>query len=299
MANVLITGGSGLIGRHLSAVLLHSGYNIGHLTRKPADNSGEIKQFSWDIASGKIDSEAILWSDHIIHLAGETVGQRWTKPAKEQILNSRIDSTKLLISQLKKQNHQLKSFISASALGFYGDDTGNNLLTEKSPKGSGFLSDVTSAWETAVDRVNNYADRVVKLRIGMVLAKEGGALAKMATPIKWGIGSALGSGKQWLSWIHLDDLCRVILWALIESKEGVYNCVAPNPVTNKDFTKKLANQLKRPVFLPPVPKLVLKMLLGEMAVLALGSNKAMPVALQKEGFSFEFETVEKALASLV
>jgi uncharacterized protein (TIGR01777 family) len=299
MANVLITGGSGLVGKHLSAVLLHSGHSVGHLTRRKLVVNDEIKLFLWDVGKSEIDETAIPWADHIIHLAGETVGQRWLKSTKEQILRSRVDSTKLIIKQLKNTNHQVKSFISASAIGYYGANTGEEVLSENAHSGEGFLPEVATAWEASVDGVKDYVKHVVKIRIGIVLAKDGGALTKMALPVRWGIGSPLGSGKQWMSWIHINDLCRIFLMAVEKSIQGVYNAVAPNPVTNKDFTKKLAYQLKRPLFLPPVPEFALKMLLGEMSILVIGGNKALPIALQKEGFSFEFNTIEKALASLL
>ncbi len=299
MARVLITGGSGLIGRHLTPLLLRQGHEVAHLTRNPHYRPGDIKSFRWDVGQQAIDPAAIPWAEHIIHLAGESVGQRWTKGVKNRILHSRIASTELLRNQLAATRHHLQSFISASALGFYGDNTGNTLLTEASPRGEGFLADVVYAWEAAVDRTAPHADRVVKIRIGVVLAKEGGALPKMLAPVTWGVGAALGSGRQWLSWLHVEDLCRIFLLALTQPLQGVYNGVGPNPVTNKDFTQKLAKQVKRPLFLPPVPSFALRLLLGEMAVLALGGNRAQPAALIEEGFTFTYAGLEPALANLL
>ena len=298
MYNLLITGGSGLIGRHLTALLQSRGYTVGHLTRLKTNNLANSKLFVWDVDMGVIDEDAIPWADHIIHLAGETVGQRWTKKVKQKILQSRVDSTLLIVDQLKNSDHHLESFISASAIGYYGDDTGDKLLIEESPQGDGFLPNVTARWEDAADTASNYTARLVKIRIGIVLSKDGGALEKMAMPIKWGVGSALGNGKQWLSWIHINDLCNMFLYALEEPLAGVYNGVGLNPVTNGEFTKMLAHQLKRSIILPKVPAFVLKLMLGEMSVLALGSNRAEPVAFLKEGFTFEFAKLEEALKSL-
>jgi len=299
MPNVLITGGSGLIGNHLTRMLLNKDYKVGHLTRSDAKKPDNIKLFTWDVDNGEIDEHAIPWADHIIHLAGETVGQRWTKSAKQKILKSRVDSTLLVVEQLKQSNHQLKSLICASAVGYYGDDTRDKLLTEESSQGKGFLADVVANWEAAADSGVNYTERLVKIRLGIVLSKEGGALSKMAMPIKWGVGSALGSGKQWLSWIHINDLCKMFLQAIEEPLHGVFNGVGPEPINNSGFTKMLASQLNRPLILPKVPALALKLILGEMSVLALGSNKVEPVAFLKEGFTFEFAKLSEALKSLV
>ena len=299
MANVLITGGSGLLGKHLTALLLGKGYNVGHLTRSVGKDLDNIRTFSWNVDIGEIDEQAIPWADHIIHLAGETVGQRWTKSAKQKILQSRVNSTLLLVKQLKECNHRLKSLIGASAIGYYGADTKDKLLIEESPKGDGFLADVVADWEATVDTAADYADRLVKIRIGILLTKKGGAMAKMAMPIRLGLGSALGSGKQWLSWIHINDLCNMFVSAIEKPIHGVFNGVGPKPVTNYDFTRLLAQKLNRPLILPRVPAPVLKLMLGEMSVLALGSNRVEPVAFLKEGFTFGFPSLDEALESLV
>ena len=299
MSNVLITGGSGLIGRHLSALLLSKGYIVGHFTRSSAKELDNIKLFTWDVENGEIDEHAIPWADHIIHLAGETVGQRWTKSTKHKILQSRVASTKLIVEQLKKNDHHLKSLICASAIGYYGAETGDKFLSEESPQGDGFLAEVVANWESTADTGVNYTERLVKIRTGIVLTENGGALAKMVMPIKLGVGSALGSGEQWMSWIHIEDLCNMYVKAVEEPLHGIFNGVGPNPVSNKAFTKILAHQLKRPILLPRVPAFVLKLMLGEMSVLALGSNRVAPVAFLKEGFTFGFPELEAALESLL
>jgi uncharacterized protein (TIGR01777 family) len=298
MSNILISGGSGMIGSRLSEMLLLAGHSVGILTRYRANKAGKIRKFVWDIENQEIDKEAIPWADHVIHLAGESVGQRWTKRKKSEILDSRIASTNLITNEFRKGT-KVQSFISASAIGYYGDDTGSDILTESSMKGSGFLADVVEQWEEAVDGAEAYVDKVVKVRIGIVLSKKGGALSKMALPIKWGVGSALGNGQQWMSWVHLDDLCRMFLYVIENPVSHVVNGVSPNPITNKEFTKLVAKKLNRPLFLPRTPEIALKILFGEMAVLALGSNKVMPAAFNKEGFTFEYRTLPDALDSLL
>jgi uncharacterized protein (TIGR01777 family) len=299
MSNVLITGGSGLVGKKISELLMSKGYSVGHLTRSVSQKSDNLKRFFWDVENGIIEENAVPWADHIIHLAGETVGQRWTKSAKQKILQSRVDSTLLLAEHLKKNAHHLKSFICASAIGYYGEDTGDKLLIEESPLGNGYLADVAANWESAADAATSFTDRMVKIRIGIVLSKEGGALDKMVLPIKWGVGSALGSGNQWMSWIHINDLSNMFLYALEKPIQGVFNGVGLNPVINNDFTRILAHHLRRPLILPNVPASVLKLMLGDMSILALGSNKVEPVAFLKEGFTFEFTKLDEALESLI
>jgi uncharacterized protein (TIGR01777 family) len=298
MSNILITGGSGLIGSQISDLLISSGYNVGHLTRSPEKKSASAKMFGWNIDRQEIDQEAIPWADHIIQLAGETVGQLWTESKKKKILDSRIASISLINKELSKGS-KVKSIISASGIGYYGDDTGSNVLTEDSPKGSGFLSDVVNQWEAVADEAKSYVDKVVKIRIGIVLSADGGALEKMIMPIKWRVGSSFGSGKQWMSWIHITDLSRIFLEAIKNPVPPIINGVSPNPVTNEEFTKILAKKLHRHLILPAVPKFALRMLLGEMSILALGSNKVIPASFQKEGFTFEYKTLPEALDSII
>lgn len=293
--NVLITGGTGLVGGMLTSILQSRGYKVGILTRSKKGRPG-IKEFLWNVKDMHIDHEALAWADHIIHLAGENVGQRWTKAVKDRILTSRINSTKLLYEELRG-DYDIKSFVSASAIGYYGDSQDKE-VNEKSPKGSGFLADVVQKWESAVEEVKPYVDRLVKLRIGIVLTSDGGALEKMVLPVRLGLGSPLGSGQQWMSWIDVMDLCNMFVYALENPIKGTYNAVAPEPVTNKTMTKALGRQLNRPVFLPNVPEFVLKLALGEMSWIALTGSKVSCAAIQEEGFKFEFETLEKSLGHL-
>ena len=293
--NVLITGGAGLVGSLLTSLLQSRGYQVGILTRKVRNRAG-IKEFEWNVDDMHIDHEALTWADHIVHLAGENVGQRWTKSVKKRILTSRLKSTQLLYEELRS-GYEIKSFISASAIGYYGDSQQKE-VNEKSPKGLGFLADVVQQWENAVEEIKPFVDRLVKLRIGIVLTSEGGALAKMTLPVRYGIGSPLGSGQQWMSWIDINDLCRMFVFALENPIKGTYNAVAPEPVTNKMMTRALAEQFNRPVILPKVPAFALKIALGEMSSMVLEGSKVSCAAIQAEGFTFEFVTLEKSLGHL-
>jgi uncharacterized protein (TIGR01777 family) len=298
MANVLITGGSGLVGGAITEKLKSENYKVAFLTRRINKNLKDVEQFLWDPAKQVLDTDAIKWADHIINLAGESVAQRWTSEARTRILNSRVDGTTLLKSHLAGREKPIKSFISASAIGYYGTNTGDAQITESTVPGDDFLAEVVKKWEQAIDGCQPFTERLVKIRIGLVLAAQGGALEKVAQPIKFGLGAPLGSGKQWMSWIHLNDLSNMFVSSLTSDRSGVFNGVAPNPVTNKEFTKLVAKQLHRPLILPNVPGFALKILLGEMSSIVLGGNKVMPVAFQKEEFKFEYNRLEDALSNL-
>lgn len=295
--NVLITGGSGLVGQTLTSILEEKGFEVAILSRSVKPGS-KIRQFLWDVDKGQIDQAALSWADHIVHLAGETVGQRWTKATKERILSSRIKSTELLYEELRTGDYNIKSFVSASAIGYYGD-TGESEVNEQSAIGEDYLADVVQQWENAVEKVKPYVENLAKLRIGIVLSAKGGALEKMVLPIRWGVGSPLGSGKQWMSWIDLEDLCQMFAFAIEQGLNRTYNAVAPYPVTNKVMTKAIARQLSRPVWLPNVPAFALKTILGEMSSIVLTGSKVSSLAIQKEGFKFEHETIESSLAHLL
>lgn len=296
-SKILITGGTGLVGTRLSEKLTKMGHKITHLSRR-ANPDAKYPALKWDIENGEIDPEA-LQVDHIIHLAGAGVGdQKWTPRRKEIIYNSRIDSTKLLFEKVKASGNPLKSFLSASAVGYYGMDTGDQLMTEGSPGADDFLARVTADWEKAAKGFESINIPLTYLRIGVVLSSQGGALVKMAQPVKFGAGAALGSGKQYISWIHIDDICEMIIWLLANKKEGIYNGVAPNPVTNAEITKAIAQTLKKPLFLPAVPAFVLKMMLGELSSIALGGNKVSAQKLQDEGFEFQFNDIRSALSDI-
>lgn len=295
---ILITGASGLIGARLTELLLLQGHEVLHVGR--SQRPGRIPSYAWDVEKGTIDTRAIDSVDAIIHLAGAGIAdKRWTTARKKEILDSRVQSTGLLHDVLRKGNHQVKAFVSASAIGYYGSGDENELFTEASPAGIDFLAQVTKQWEEASEKINSLDIRVVKLRIGIVLSEKGGALKSMATPVKLGLGAVLGTGMQYLSWIHLDDLCAAFMKAVEDnSMRGVYNAVAIQPATNRELTRAIAKILKRPLWLPALPAFVLKLMLGEMAALVTTGSKVSSEKIQKAGLRFTFTELESALRDL-
>jgi uncharacterized protein (TIGR01777 family) len=300
MDNVLITGGTGLLGSRLTELLLQSGYSVTYLSRS-GGKEGDIRKFAWEPSEGKMDLDALLDVDYIVNLAGAGVfDHKWNKEYKEEIVASRVNATHLIYEKLKGRSKWPKAFVTASAIGYYGADTGERLNTEESPVGEDFLAGVCRQWETAANYVESLGIRTVKIRIGIVLSKKGGALEKLEATVKRGAGAVLGSGKQFVSWIHIDDLCRLFIKALKdESMGGIYNGVAPNPVTNEELTKALGEVLHKPIILPSVPAFALKLMLGaERAETILGSSKVSPAKALKAGFKFEYEELKSALSSL-
>ena len=298
--NVLITGGSGLVGKNLTRLLIERGYRVAHLSRSFGSVEG-VKVYKWDIERGIIDDEALAEADYLVHLAGAGIAdERWTEKRKIEIIGSRTKSIELIAKELQGRPYHIKAFVSASAIGFYGADRGDEPLTERSTSGADFLAHVTRSWENAAELIENIGIRTVKFRIGVVLSTEGGALPKIANPIKYGVGAALGTGKQWVSWIHIEDLCNMMIEALENSNwEGVYNAVAPNPVTNSDLTRQIANTLSRPLILPNVPAFTLRMAFGKMADVILGSNKVINERIMKEtNFKYNFLDLNSAIDNL-
>ena len=272
---VLITGGTGLIGTRLAEMLIDSGYEVALLSREPAKSS-HYRSFRWDPRAGTIDEAAVHYPDYIVNLAGASVSDgKWTDERKRDIMTSRLGGLALLHRELAKPGHHVKAFISASAIGVYGD-TAEAVLTEETPAGlptHDFLADVAHQWELAAAPVAALGIRTVIPRIGIVLSTEGGALPQMARPMKLGAGAVLGSGKQFMSWVHLDDLCRLFITMLeAPAWRGTYNAVAPNPVTNLQFTETLAQVLHRRLLLPKVPAFGLKLAMGEMSEIVLASQ---------------------------
>ena len=299
--HVLITGGSGLVGSRLTELLLAQNYSVSHLSRSPGNPSSPVTTYQWDIKKQSIDPQALAEADYVIHLAGAGVAdQRWTDERKQAILSSRTESTKLLHDAIAQEPSTIKAFVSASAIGIYGADTGEKLLTEESPAASDFLANVVAHWEAAVDAVEALGIRTVKYRIGIVLSPDGGALPPIARTVRWGVGAPLGSGEQYLSWIHIDDLCRLFIYALEnEQVAGVYNAVGPQPVTNQQLTQAVARALHRPLWMPNVPGFALKLALGELATAVLGGNRVSCQKIEDAGFGHKFDKVEVALADLL
>lgn len=298
---VLITGGTGMIGRRLTELLLEKGFNVSYLSRQKEiiDN---VKVFRWDISKKYIEDGALETADYVVCLAGAGIADaRWTEKRKKEIVESRTKGIELIASELQSRAFNVKACVAASGIGFYGADTGNEHLNEEAPSGTDFIAHTTRQWERASELLGNIKIRTTVLRIGVVLSDRGGALPKMVSPIRWGIGAALGTGKQWISWIHIDDLCRIIIEAL-ENKnwKGTYNAVAPNPVTNLEFTRQIADNLNRPLLLPKIPPFVLKIMLGEMANLVIGGNYVLNQKIvEKTSFSFEFKDSASALTNLL
>ena len=300
MQRVLITGGSGLVGRRLTDMLIEKGYEVCWLSRT-SDTGSRIKKYIWDIRKGYIDPAALAATDYIIHLAGAGVADKpWTTARKQEILESRTHSTALLTKALREMPHRVKAVIGASAIGIYGLDTGNRLLTENAPAGQDFLARVVQAWEAETDLIAKLGIRVVKIRIGIVFSNEGGALPKLVQPVRLYAGAPLGSGKQWMSWIHIDDLCRLFIWAIENPQaSGAYNAVSPNPATNEAVTKAVGKILHRPILPLNVPAFAIKLIFGQMGNIVLGGNKVSSSRVEQEGFVFQYPQLEGALQDLL
>jgi uncharacterized protein len=297
--SVLITGGSGLVGTALTELLLQKGYHVSHLGRSPS--SGKVKCYRWSVTGKYVDPKALENVDAIIHLAGAGVAEkRWTTERKKEILESRAKSTELIYETLQSQPNQVKAVISATAVGYYGLSTSDEWYDETRGAGNDFLASVCKEWEACADPIETLGKRLVKIRVGVVLSNKGGALIQMAQPVKWGVGAALGSGKQWVSWIHMDDLCQIFLKAIEnESMTGIYNGVAPNPVTNKELNKTIAKALHRPLWLPPVPEFALKIMLGEMTQIVVTGARVTCDKTKAAGVEFRFQNAEEAVKDLL
>ena len=298
MKNILITGGTGLIGRELQRNLKERGYETAVLSR--SRKGGDDRTFYWDYEKGILDEEALVFADAIIHLAGENISaRRWKPEQKKRILDSRVKTTDLLVEKIMESEKKPEVFISASAVGYYGSTLLNWSYHEENEQGEDFLADVTYQWELSSMPVEVMEIRRVVLRTGVVLSEKGGALPQMMAPVKWGLGSPLGSGKQMVSWISLEDLVNLYVFAL-ENPEisGVYNAVAPKPINNKTFMKTLAHHLHRPYFLPPVPGFVMKAMFGEMASILLEGQGVSADKILAAGFSFQHETLEDFLETI-
>lgn len=296
MKHILITGGTGLVGTHLTPMLLSKGYEVAYLSRTSGTKDG-IKKFAWDVQKGTIDVEALKWADAIIHLAGAGVAdKKWSESRKKVILESRTETTKLLYNTLKLEGIKLDAFVSASAMGYYGFKTSDHIYKETDAPGDDFLAQVVIAWEQAVQMIKSLDIRTAMLRVGVVLAKEGGALKQMNFPP---VLAPLGSGKQWFPWVHVEDLAQMFVWALEDTNaNGPYNAVGLDPKTNKTFTKTLAKVSGKP-FLPiGAPAFALKAVMGEMANMILEGSRVSSDKILQEGFDYKFNDLESALKDL-
>lgn len=295
--NVLISGGSGFIGRHLTALLIAKGYSVSILSRSEKQNKENVFYYKWDVVNQTIDEKAVLNADYIIHLAGENIAeQRWTAKRKAAIIDSREQSTLLLYSVLKKNNKKLDAFISASAVGIYGAVNGEEICTEDMPPANDFLGYTCQKWEDSLDFIENLNSRTVMIRTGLVLGKNEGFLKKLTPLFKYRLGSALGSGKQYMPWIHVDDLCAIYYQAIINpTMSGSYNAAINDNTTNSVFSKTLACVFGYSIWLPNVPAFVLKLFMGQMAIIVLTGRRVSSDKIEQTGFKFQFKNLEGAL----
>lgn len=294
---VLIGGGSGLIGTRLTELLTQKGYRVRHLGRKAKSAAaGGVPTFEWDIHRQTIDERAFEGVDVVINLAGANVnGHRWTKAYKEEILTSRTGSSKLLVDFLNQKKHQVTNFLSGSAIGYYGLANSPHVFTESDPSGTDFMAQVVVQWEKVSDQVTNPKVNVAHVRTGIVLSWRDGALKEMARPIKLLAGAPLGSGKQYVSWIHLEDICGIFMHIIENNLSGTFNGVAPNPATNEEITKAIAKELHKPLLLPNIPAFALKIVIGEMAAAVVGGSNVSSKKIESTGYQFKYPNLEAAL----
>ena len=290
-----------MIGQELVKVLHQNNVEVNYLSTSKAKLvlKENYKGFYWNPDTNEIDINAFDGVSVIYHLAGATVAKRWTSSYKKEILDSRIIPTRLLVKTLENNPNQVKQVISASAVGIYPDSLGSIYNEENMGVDDSFLGEVVQKWENEVEAFKKLNLLVTKIRIGIVLSNKGGALPQMLTPIKYGVGAAFGSGKQYQSWIHIEDLVNIFYYAQVSELDGIYNAVAPHPVTNALMTKEIAKVLNRPLWLPNIPKFVMKVVLGEMHVLVYSSQSVSALKILNEGYQFKFATIEKALTDLL
>lgn len=293
---VLITGVNGMLAKAL-ALELDGKYTLKFLTR-------EVKQenaYRWDINLGYIDPEGLKGVNHIIHLAGSPIAEkRWTPERKREIKKSRVDGAQLMHDELQKNNQKIDTFISASAIGYYGAMTTNHIFNEDSPNADDFLGEVCREWERVAHsfKSNHVANKIDIVRFGIVLDRDRGALKKIAAPIRFGLGSGVGTGKQWVPWIHIADLCGMLKFVMTQKEGGTYNAVAPEHVTNNVFTQKVAAVLKRKVILPNIPAFFIRLLFGEMAVVLLTGSRVSSTKITELGFGFKYAKLNDALRNI-
>lgn len=298
---ILITGATGLIGNELVTLLLQNGVTVHYLTtsKNKIESQPNYKGFFWNPNQGIIDENALMGVDSIIHLAGASISKRWTSKYKQEIIESRILSSNVLFKALKDNPHSVKQIVSASAVGIYPDDLTALYTEEETQVNDSFLGKVVVKWEESVNKFKLLNIKVCKLRTGLVLSNKGGAVVEMEKPIKMGIGSPFGSGKQMQSWIHIHDLVEMYFYAVKSELNGVFNAVAPHPVTNKKLTQEIASVLKKPLFMPNIPRFLMQLILGEMHTILFDSQNVSSKKIENEGFVFEYKQVDKALKSLL
>lgn len=298
---ILITGATGLIGNEIVKLCREQHISVHYLTtsKSKIEEKENYRGFYWNAKQGDIDVHCLEGVDSIIHLAGVSISEPWTSSYKAEILESRILTGNLLFNTLQKNKHKITQFISASGISIYPSDFDKTYTEDSKDTATTFLGNVISSWEEVANKFSIAGIKVAKIRTGMVLDAKEGALPKIAKPVKLGAGASLASGKQWQSWIHVEDIARLYLYVLINSLEGVFNAVSPQSVTNKQMTKAIADQLDKPLWLPNVPKFILELTFGEMATLVLESQKVSSEKIEKQGFTFKYPDIKSAVKNLL
>jgi len=298
---VLITGATGLIGSELVSLLLQNGISVNYLTTSKNKIVNELNYngFYWSPEQGIIDENCLMGVDSVINLAGANIAKRWTNSYKQEIIESRLLSSALLFKIIKNNPNQVKQIVSASGTSIY-PNSDSIIYNEKSTQvNNSFLGNVVVKWEESTDKFSSLGLKVCKLRTGIVLSTKGGALVEMLKTIKLGLGSSFGSGKQIQSWIHIHDIASIYYFAIKNDLEGVYNAVSPNPVTNEELTFTIAKVLKKPLFMPNIPKFIMKLVLGEMHELLFENRNLSANKIIDEGFVFKYKTIEKAMKNIL
>ncbi|WP_298515575.1 TIGR01777 family oxidoreductase [uncultured Kordia sp.] len=299
---ILICGATGLIGSALTNLCLQENHEVHYLTTRKSkiEQSENYKGFYWNPTQGEIDEACLEGVDAIVNLSGANIAKRWTETYKQEIVSSRVDTANVLFKLLRNtKNHTIKHYISASGIAIYPSSLTENYKEDTEAESDDFLGKVVKQWELHANQFKSLEIPVTILRTGIVLSKKGGALVEMIKPVKYGVGAAVGSGKQWQSWIHIDDIARMYLYVLTQNITGIYNGVGPNPTTNKLLTKEIASVLKKPFFLPNIPKFVMKLMLGEMSTLLFSSQQVNAERIEKTGFQFNFPTLRPSLEDLL
>ncbi|MGM0634475.1 MAG: TIGR01777 family oxidoreductase [Bacteroidota bacterium] len=297
----LITGATGMIGQAIVKRCHTLGVEINYLTtsKEKLTKKENYTGFYWNPSTGEIDADCLNEVDVIINLAGANIANRWTSSYKKEIINSRTQSAETLYNCLKNNHHEVQHIVSASAIGVYPSSFTKFYEEDENQLGEDFVGTVVKKWEDAVDQFSDLGIQVAKIRIGLVLTSNGGALEKMVQPIQYYVGAPLGSGKQWQSWIHIDDLVEIFMHLIKHQLSGVFNAVSPNPVTNTELTKAIAEVVNKPLFMPNIPKFMLKLLLGEMATIVLSSQLVSSKKIEQQGYDFQYTQLKRALTDLL
>src|SRR5690606_32897245 len=298
--HILITGATGLIGKEIVKRCHEKNFSVNYLTtsKNKLTQEDKYKGFYWNPSSGEIDLKCLDGVHAIINLAGASLSKRWTTAYKKEIIKSRIESIQLLKKALDEVDHDVKSFVTASAIGIYPDSYDNYYEEDESLVDDSFLGKVVELWEEEANTLSGRKFSLAKIRIGLVLSKKGGALPQIARPVKWYVGTAFGDGKQWQSWIHIEDLSRLFMFAVENRLSGVYNGVAPNPVSNKKLVKEIATVLKKPLILPNIPESIMRFILGDMAYVLYASQRVSSKKIEESGFNFEYPNITLALKEI-